>query len=124
MRYGTKNKFTSSNIQKRWNTILEITEVERLRIHGYSTDVDTRMLKVMETNIKLPTCTRNCFQAAISFDDPLLFQDTVHISTKLNPVFLKEDVVAPIAGYFDSPIHLEHLLETHSKDKHLLTKPC
>lgn len=120
--YGTNNRFSSSDVEKRWRKMLEMAEAEGIRVLGFSTDGDTRMLKTMKNNINLPTNTKNWFQAEISLYDPLYFQDVVHIGTKLKTVFLKEGVVLPIGNYFASPVHLEYLIENHSKDKHLLTK--
>lgn len=48
-------------------------------------------------------------------------QDTTHIITKMRTRFLKEGIILQMGNYLATADHLNYLVETVSKDKHLLT---
>lgn len=121
--YGTNNRFTAEDVDKRWKHISLIAKEHGITIEGFSTDGDCRMLKVMKNRIGLPTDTNSeWFFARDDEGNPLFVQDTVHIGTKLKTVFLKPSVTLRIGKYEISSEHLRQLINTVSKDKHLLTE--
>lgn len=62
--------------------------------------------------------------SVISFNEnqPTIFQDIIYIVTKLKIRFLKPNVLLPMGKFNASVKHIEFLMETVSKDKHLLQK--
>jgi len=107
--FGTNNKFNHKDVINRWNTMEKMAEDFGIKILGYSSDGDTRLLKAMQINTYQQQSTQ------------FYIQDTVHIGTKLRTRLLKPNIVLPIGNYKISVSHLKTLLETFSKDKHLLT---
>lgn len=107
--FGTNNKFNYEDVIKRWNVMEKLASDFGIKILGYSSDGDTRLLKAMQVNTYSQKSTH------------FYVQDTVHIITKLRTRFLKPNVVLPIGDYFISVAHLKILINTFSKDKHLLT---
>jgi len=81
-----------------------------IKILGFSSDGDTRLLKAMQTNAYSQQSSQ-CY-----------IQDTVHIGTKLRTRLLKPNVTLPIGNFLISASHLQELIETYSKDKHLLRR--
>lgn len=124
--YGTANKFNSADVRKRWIKMREMAQVHGITIKGFSTDGDTRMLKVMKEDMGLPQINSekwgNWFFSKHLKDKPIYIQDTVHIGTKLKTVFLKPGIVLPVGTYLISSKHLHDLIEKVSKDKHCVTK--
>jgi len=109
--FGTDNRFTYTDVISRWNIINDMALKAGIQILGYSSDEDTRLLKLMQ------------IQANKKDSLPIItyVQDTVHICTKLRTRLLKPNVILPIGNYEISISHLQKLTETISKDKHLLT---
>lgn len=108
--YGTNNKFTSEDVINRWNVMQKLTSEVDIKILGFSSDGDTRLLKAMQTS---------AYQQQSS---QYYIQDMVHIGTKFRTRLLKPNVTLPIGNFLISASHLQKLIETYSKDKHLLTR--
>jgi len=107
--FGTNNRFNHKDVIDRWNIMEKMAADFGIKILGYSSDGDTRLLKAMQINSYQQKSTQ------------FYIQDTVHIGTKLRTRLLKPNIVLPIGNYTISVSHLKILLETFSKDKHLLT---
>lgn len=121
--YGTCNKFNAVDVEKRWNYLLKTAEKYGIAIEGFSTDGDTRMLKVMKKFTELSVASESDWKYIKNLEDsPLFIQDVVHIGTKLKTVFLKESIELRIGKFLITPGHLKKLIENVSKDKHCLTE--
>jgi len=107
--FGTNYRFNHKDVINRWNTVEKMAEDFGIKILGYSSDGDTRLLKAMQINTYQQQSTQ------------FYIQDTVHIGTKLRTRLLKPNIVLPIGNFTISVTHLKILLEKFSKDKHLLT---
>lgn len=108
--FGTNNKFTSEDVINRWNIMQKLASEVGIKILGFSSDGDTRLLKAMQTS------------AYSQQSSQYYIQDTVHIGTKLRTRFLKPKVILPIGNFLISASHLQVLIETYTKDKHLLIR--
>lgn len=100
--YGINNKFTYEDVQKRWNTIKELAKQEGIRILGFSSDGDWRLLKVMrlESQVLQASCPEylNWHWFHCTFNSETIYiQDTVHILTKLKTRFTKPSVFYHLA---------------------------
>lgn len=125
--YGINNKFTYEDVQKRWNTIKELAKQEGIRILGFSSDGDWRLLKVMrlESQVLQASCPEylNWHWFHCTFNSETIYiQDTVHILTKLKTRFTKPSVFLPFGNDVISSSHLLKLITDYSKDKHLLVE--
>jgi len=61
------------------------------------------------------------FQIDMNKVEECYIQDTTHIITKMRTRLLKEGIIFQMGNYLAIPDHLYYLVETVSKDKHLLT---
>lgn len=57
-----------------------------------------------------------------NIDRPVCIQDTVHIATKLKTKLLNVESTLLMGTYEVSPEHIELLIKTFPKDKHLLCR--
>lgn len=119
--FGTDNKFTSQDIMRRWEWIVDEAAKEGIQVVGFSADGDPKLLKSM--NVKCfsrPTAQNlwsNWFLGNLEATH-FCFQDFVHIATKLRTRLLKPSVVLPMGKYFVSPSHILELLSTVNKSFH------
>ncbi|KAF5308018.1 hypothetical protein FQR65_LT18283 [Abscondita terminalis] len=131
--FRTDNKFTYSDVLKRWDIMKQMASNIGIEILGFSSDGDTRLMKSTRlTSTKLETispseedlskdpCYRPWFHLNINCR-PLCIQDTVHIGTKLRNRFTKPYVELKMGTYRATSDHLRTLIATVTKDKHLLT---
>ncbi|XP_031349112.1 uncharacterized protein LOC116175142 isoform X1 [Photinus pyralis] len=120
--FSTDNRFTSQEVVNRWKHITEVCLENGIEICGFSSDGDTRLLKAMKFRTEIPKINLNFpwFQTKLNSTDPLYIQDTVHIGTKLRNCFLNKKINLTIGNYIASKDHLATLIETVSKDQHLL----
>nr|CAI5842637.1 unnamed protein product [Callosobruchus analis] len=130
--FGTDNKFTSYDVLSRWEQLKMRALKYGIKVIGFSSDGDTRLLKAMCINSGLPnngtdnaspeTTDWAWFHSNISIVDECHLQDTIHIITKLRTRFLKPGIVLLFGNYFASVEDLNTLIEKYKKDIHLLTK--
>jgi len=80
-----------------------------IKILGFSSDGDTRLLKAMKIKNSIPNSPQS------------YVQDVVHIATKLRTRILKAGIILPMGDYMVSISHLKSMTEMFSKDKHFLT---
>lgn len=122
--FGTDNRFTNRDVARRWHTIKEEAKKFGIRILGFSSDGDTRLLKTMRIFSKFlrPAEEQDWqwFDMNLNEGD-LCVQDTVHIATKLRTRLLNKLVILQIGDYRASVSDLEDVIQKASKDKHLLT---
>lgn len=125
--YGSDNKFLYTDILKRWKAMEELAESAGIKIEGFSSDGDSRLLKSMKIRVEMPkfgpdeNFPFNWYNVSFKKNQPVFIQDAVHIGTKLRNRILKPSIILPIGNYLVSVQHLNQLLDVVSKDKHLLT---
>lgn len=139
--FGTDNKFTGSQVSKRWEWMISEGKKHGLIIKGFGSDGDTRLHSTMKrwtfskSENVLPGLTNVFFSSmeTINLEDeqqtfnlkPLSFQDIIHILAKLKAQLLKERTEEnfwPMGGYVVSGRFLHILINERSKFEHGLTK--
>lgn len=125
--FGTDNSFTAEDSVRRWSFITKLLEDNGIRVLGYSSDGDPRLLKAMRMMTNIGVTPRNESFKIDGFHaeykpNQIFIQDTVHLVTKLKTRLFKISVTLPIGNYIISASHVKYLLYNFSKDKHLLTK--
>ncbi|GAB0086470.1 Peptidase S1, PA clan [Sergentomyia squamirostris] len=118
--FGTDNKYTASQIVKRWQYIEGVLKELGICVAGYSTDGDPKFLSAMRHLMGLPTNDMDWFCARKT--TPVFMQDTIHIVGKMKNRLLygKEDLILG-----DSTISSNHLLtmvKTQPKTLHGMTE--
>lgn len=125
--FGTDNKFNSIDVLDRWKQMKKVAASYDIRILGFSSDGDTRLLKAMRSASDFPLYDHvhhdndmwSWFH--MNLDQSTSFvQDTVHIGTKLRTRLLKPTII-PLGRFVASASHLKILISEESKDKHGLT---
>jgi len=128
--FSTDNKFDAKDILERWSFMKKEATKFGIIIAGFSSDGDTRLLKAMRLNNCLPITSNQIFswskewpwfQIDMNKVEECYIQDTTHIITKMRTRLLKEGIILQMGNYLATPDHLHYLVETVSKDKHLLT---
>lgn len=130
--FGTDNCFSFEDVINRWDKMIEMANNQNIHILGFSSDGDPRLLKAMQycCMTRSPEASSNCWFKLGSSDgynsqsrkQQIYVQDTTHIGTKLRTRMLKPAIVLPLGKYNASVAHLYFLVDTFSKDKHLLNK--
>lgn len=132
--FGTDNKFTALQVDKRWKWMVQEAKKHNIIIRGFSSDGDTRLLSTMKqwtfgkTENVLPQFTRFFFSSMdVDFSDsnqPLCYQDTIHTVAKLKNQLMKErtdEIFLQVGDYVVSGSFLHILLDQESKFEHGLT---
>ncbi|VEN57573.1 unnamed protein product [Callosobruchus maculatus] len=123
--FGTDNKFNHNDVLQRWEFIKVEAAKFNIRILGFSSDGDTRLLKAMRIASSLPNENSNHYNwpwfAMDMKNEEIYVQDTTHILTKLRTRLLKFGIQLPIGKYFISVNHLHELIKGCSKGLHRLT---
>lgn len=122
--FGTDNKFFYKDVLLRWKKLQELADEYGIKILGFSADGDTRLLKAMKLSAGLPTSvqldSRPWYNLDCNENSICYLQDQIHVLTKLRTRLLKVNILLPMGNFFISVGHLHSLIETQSKDKHLL----
>ncbi|CAG9773365.1 unnamed protein product [Ceutorhynchus assimilis] len=128
--FGSDNRFTSEDVLHRWKYISDEAKKRNISIEGFSSDGDTRCLRAMKLLGGVPSLSTvdnpysPYFQINYAIEKPeekpCVFQDTIHIATKIETRLLKKNIILPMGTYFVSSDHLSSLIKDFSKDKHLL----
>ncbi|XP_031350432.1 uncharacterized protein LOC116176097 isoform X1 [Photinus pyralis] len=124
--FGSNNTFTHEDVLLRWKYIQQETTNYNIVVDGISSDGDSRCLKAMKIIAGLPAFSKQetpyspYFQANFDINNLVPMQDTVHIATKMKNRLLNEKIVLKMGNYEVSKDHLTDLINTVSKDKHLL----
>ncbi|KAJ6649437.1 hypothetical protein Bhyg_04672 [Pseudolycoriella hygida] len=103
--FGTDNKFNSGQVLKRWAVTESLCEKESISIFGWSSDGDSRCLQAMRVRSGLGYHPEN---------------DTHHVCSKMKARLYDSTAVIIIGNFIASKNHLKILMDTVSKDKHLL----
>lgn len=126
--FGTDNRFTYSDCLRRLTTMKMEAEKYGIKIIGFSSDGDSRLMKCMRIVTDFPTS--HCIMAEENWDwfkmsllpSTICIQDTIHIATKLRTGILKEHLPLILGDYEVKVSHLRTLIRKESKDKHFLTE--
>lgn len=122
--FGTDNRFTHHDVVQRWEHMISAAKENGITILGFSSDGDSRLLKSMRLKsgiFNLNTSDWKWFFMDIDHSEECYFQDFVHIMTKLRTRFLNEKISLKFGSAEISSKHLYNLLQTVSKDQHMLT---
>lgn len=125
--FGSNNKYSSSDVARRWTQItLQLAKLN-IKVLSISSDSDPKYNAAMRKLSNLG-CDSNGFPDWFScgekIDSPFYVQDTIHIATKirnflLNMFWRKKPI--PFGNHFVNMEHLFCLLNMFSKDRHMLT---
>lgn len=124
--FGSDNTYSANDVINRWNYItlqLKKIGIDTLTI---ASDSDPRYNSAMRqlTGIGKQNENYEWFSCNIKSDTPFYIQDPVHIGTKLRNFMLGftwKTHKLPFGKYFIRLQHLFELMESTSKDQHLLT---
>lgn len=124
--FGSDNRYTTSDVSKRWKYIEgELLKVG-ISVLMWSSDSDPRYNSAMRELSQLNSRTEKyiswfaCNESTCSFYS----QDTVHIGTKMRNFFLRtiwNEEKLPFGKYYINWNHLKFLLCNFSKGEHQLT---
>ncbi|KAK4880979.1 hypothetical protein RN001_004298 [Aquatica leii] len=135
--FGSENSFNNIDVLNRWRYVQKELNKSEITIFGFSSDADRRCLKAMriQSGLLSSISLENkdspygpYFQCKYGIHSPVYIQDAVHIGTKMKTTLLKPNVVLLMERFFVSKdfieklieIHLQNLIVTVTKDKHLL----
>lgn len=125
MIFGSNNKYTSMDVVRRWNYIVDELAKIGINVLAISSDSDPRYNKAMRDLSGLGNKTQiDWFSSNDKIQRPFFFQDTTHVGTKMRNFFLSTlyaSRIVPFGKYFVDLNHLHTLMEKKSKDQHLLT---
>ncbi|KAK3908493.1 Nucleoprotein, partial [Frankliniella fusca] len=126
MAFGTDNRFGAEDGVRRWRWLKRCAEIYGIAIISISTDGDPKMLRGMRFATRPMSPEPDNPQEWKGFFDQDLdtevcyVQDTVHIGTKFRTGFCHKGKTYVMGTHCASVAHLEHLLATTSRMKHLL----
>lgn len=129
--YSSDGKYTSEDVNKRWNFIVAELQKFNIKVLTISSDSDPRYNSAMRRGSMLGS-TSDIFDAewfcsglSEFYEFPFYVQDHVHNLTKLRNLFLRTGkwsgklTFGP--HYFIQKNHLHFLLQNYRKDQHELT---
>jgi len=126
--FGTDNRFTTSQVLKRWTHTENMLDSEAVNVLGWSSDGHTRCLRAMLIRSELPSNPTNVpenwkdwFNARYQ-PKTICVQDHHHICNKMRSRLYDSTAVIVIGKYIATKSHLQILIDTVSKDKHLLVQ--
>ncbi|KAE8746002.1 hypothetical protein FOCC_FOCC007260 [Frankliniella occidentalis] len=120
--FGTDNKFRGSEVLKRWSKITSMAASEGIKIIGFASDGDTRLMQAMrcKTFVRNPVTPWKWFQANL-VTSTVCFQDFVHLLVKLKSRLLKPSVILALGpNRLVATGHLVELIKTVPKEEHEL----
>lgn len=124
--FGSDNKFTTNDVINRWNHItLQLKEIG-IETLTFASDSDPRYNSAMRqlSGIGKQDICNEWFACNTKNEKPFYIQDSVHIGTKMRNFLLRYTYKIhklPFGKYFIRLQHLYDLMESTSKDQHLLT---
>lgn len=113
--FGTDSKYTSVDIEKRWQFIRAELKTNSIEVLTFATDSDPKFNSVMRNHIKLGQSKENnigfpeWFNADICLTDYFDIQDTVHIGTKARNRML--NATMKMGEYDISVAHIESVMQ-------------
>ena len=134
--FGSDNKFNTEAVKNRLDFVIKSLTAVGIRVLTYSTDGDSREMKLMRDHLRLGAPLQETFNADMSErislrkkwpwfvcdypHDNISIQDTVHLGAKLRTRLLKLQKPMPFGKMVANMAHLINLQRQLSKDKHLL----
>lgn len=126
MLFLTDSTFTAYNILKRWQFQALELKKKGIKIENIATDGDARPLKVMKCLSRIGRTDLsylNCEWFSCGGEvETTMTQDMTHIITKARNRLLTCSRIYPIGTKIISSTHLKTLIDSVSKDKHLLVR--
>lgn len=107
--YGSDNTFEAKDVLNRWQHTEKELAKYGIKIAGFSSDVDARLMTIM--------CHRTLFESC----EAQTIQDTVHICTKFRNRLLNTVISLRMGTHKVSIEHLNMLIRKVPKDVHGLT---
>lgn len=123
--FGTNNKFSRTDVLKRWKYIEQECKSNGINVIGMSADGDPRLLSAMRARMifDLEELTETKMEICAAEHTHIVFvQDTIHIGTKLRNRLLKRAILMPMGNRLVSVCHLKELLNNTPKNVHLLVR--
>lgn len=125
--FGSDCEYTSEDIMNRWMYITRELEKLNIKVFIIASDSDPKYNSAMKqlsglgSNVKSPSL--NWFTCNLQNTNPFFVQDPTHIGTKLRNFLLRfyNKMLAFGPKYYIQLEHLYILLNTFTKDQHLLT---
>lgn len=123
--FGTDAKYTSADIAKRWQFIVDELRKKNIEVATFASDSDPKFNSVMRSHLELGQNRYNDINFPEWFNAKLCLpatyipiQDTVHIGTKFRNRILNCTLKM---GKYDITInHIASLIESFTKEKHNL----
>lgn len=111
--FGSNNKYTAKDVANRWQTIKDELKTVGIHTDVYSSDSDPRYNSAMRflTGLGKQSSIFDAewFQCSDVLDDePICFQDTTHIVTKLRNFFLRKGKIAFGNYFIEKEKNIEH----------------
>ena len=124
--FGSNNTYTTNDVINRWSYIINQLKKIGIDTLTFASDSDPRYNSAMRqlTGIGKRNTNYPWFSCDIKRDIPFYIQDFVHIGTKLRNFLLRftwKIHKLPFGKYFIRLQHLYDLMESTSKDQHMLT---
>lgn len=122
--FGSDSKYTSTDIEKRWQFIRAELKKNNIEVLTFASDSDPKFNSVMRNHMKLGQSKENnidfpeWFNADIRLSDSFDIQDTVHIGTKCRNRML--NTTLKMGEHDVSVEHLESVMQLFTKEKHKL----
>lgn len=119
--FGSNAKYTTKNIQERWQFIADELKKRDIKVVTFASDSDPKFNAVMKYHVNLGRSGTNgfpdWFNANLCFSINFApIQDFIHIGTKLRNRIL--NYVLRMGDYDVSMAHLLILLDTFTKEQH------
>lgn len=121
--FGSDGKYTSKDIEKRWQFIRDELKKKGIEVVTFASDSDPKFNSYMKCHINLGrsvTVDMNFpewFNATLCFSANFMpIQDTIHIGTKFRNRIL--NYVLKMGKYAISVNHLSQLIDNFTKEKH------
>lgn len=123
--FGSDNSYSLKNVKDRWAFITSELKKIGITVLTWASDSEPRYNSTGRALSGLGNTTiHEWFSCSFTNDSPHYIQDIVHIATKLRNFLLSfqwKSNLLPFGSHFIRLRHLYDLIETCSKDRHLLT---
>ncbi|KAK3907516.1 Maturase K [Frankliniella fusca] len=121
--FGTNNSFKATDVLNMWNWLLAATAKEGIKIRGFASDGDSKLLHAMRyrTFTSNPKSNWKWFEGDKLVEN-IVMQDFVHILVKLKTRLLKPSCILPVGPkYVASSGHILELKNNFPKELHDLS---
>ncbi|XP_031620752.1 uncharacterized protein LOC116339177 [Contarinia nasturtii] len=107
--FGTNNKFNTEHVIRRWNFIINELKKYGIRVRGFSSDGDERLLAAMRHQMNQDHIPQ------------IFVQDSIHCGTKMRNRLLRPQGLLPMGNKQVAVAHLKILIKDVAKEIHGLT---